>query len=114
MDYLLATNPVAPLPEGFLSFGQHLAGPVTACPTNKIGVVVFRLKQPTTLGKLIIGLLVGVSSLEWISLAQPVLGLLIPVGVIFLLFGIRLKSNLKILLEASSQAPTMGLQSPLS
>lgn len=106
MDYLLATNPVASLPEGFSSLGQHLASSVIGCLTNKVGVeLALRLKQPTTLRKLITALLVGVSSLQWISLEQPVLGLLIPVGV-FLLFGTRLKSNLKSLFKINPQALT--------
>jgi len=110
MDHILATNPVAPLPEGLSSLGQRLANPVSTYLASKAEAKsAFHLKQTTALEKLMAGLLMGVSDLQWVNPQQPVLGLLAQVGVILLIFEIGLKSNLQILLKTRPQAPTRGL-----
>lgn len=110
MDDLLATNPVAPLPLGILSFNQRLTDVVITYLDSKAEAeLAFRFKQSTALGKLIAVLLMDVYGLQWINSQQPVLGLLFQVGVLLLLFGIGLKSNLKSLLKIDPQAPTRGL-----
>lgn len=107
---LLATNPVASGPERFLSLSQLLANLVIIYLASKAGgELAFRLKQPTVLGELVAGLVVGISGLQWINPEQPVLGLLAQVGVILLLFEIGLESNLKSLLKVGPQALTVGL-----
>lgn len=110
MDDLLATNPVAPLPLGILSFNQRLTDVVITYLDSKAEAeLAFRFKQSTALGKLIAVLLMGVYGLQGINSQQPVLGLLFQVGVLLLLFGIGLKSNLKSLLKIDPQASTRGL-----
>ncbi len=110
MDDLLATNPVAPLPLGILNFNQRLTDVVITYLDSKAEAeLAFRFKQSTALGKLIAVLLMGVYGLQGINSQQPVLGLLFQVGVLLLLFGIGLKSNLKSLLKIDPQAPTRGL-----
>lgn len=110
MDDLLATNPVAPLPQGISSFGQRLTDVVITYLDSKAEAeLAFCFKQPTALGKPIAVLLMGVYGLQGINSQQPVLGLLFQVGVLLLLFGIGLKSNLKSLLKIAPQAPTRGL-----
>ena len=110
MDDPLATNPVAPLTHGISSFGQRLTDVVITYLDSKAEAeLAFCFKQPTALGKLIAVLLIGVYGLQGINSQQPVLGLLFQVGVLLLLFGIGLKSNLKSLLKIDPQASTRGL-----
>jgi len=110
MDFLLATNSVAPVPNGLLSLSQLLANLIIIYLTSKVGAeLAFRLKQPTILGELVAGLVVGVSGLQWINPGQPVLGLLAQVGVLLLLFEIGLESDLKSLLKVGSQAITVAI-----
>ncbi len=110
MDALLAANPVAPLPNELLSLGQLMANLVIIYLASKAGAeLAFRLQQPTILGELAAGLVVGVSGLHWINPEQPVLGLLAQVGVLLLLFEIGLESDLNSLLRVGSQALTVAL-----
>ncbi len=110
MDDLLATNPVAPLPLGILSFNQRLTDVVITYLDSKAEAeLAFRFKQSTALGKLIAVLLMGVYGLQGINSQQPVLRLLFPVCVLLVLFGIGIKSNLKSLLKICPKALTRGL-----
>lgn len=105
---LLATNPVGS--AGLFSLSQLLANLVIIYLASKAGAeLAFRLKQPTVLGELVAGLVVGISGFQWINPEQPVLELLAQVGVILLLFEIGLESNLKSLLKVGPQALTVGL-----
>jgi len=110
MNILLAASPVGALPEGLLTLGQLLASLVIIYVASKIGAeLALKLKQPTVLGELVAGLIVGVSGFRLINPEQPVLVLLAQVGVTLLLFEVGLESDLKSLFKVGPQALAVAL-----
>ncbi len=110
MNILLATSPVGAVPEGLLTLGQLLASLVIIYVASKIGgELALKLKQPTVLGELVAGLIVGVSGFRLVNPEQPVLVLLAQVGVTLLLFEVGLESDLKSLFKVGPQALAVAL-----
>jgi len=110
MNILLAASPVGALPEGLLTLGQLLASLVIIYVASKIGgELALKLKQPTVLGELVAGLIVGVSGFRLVNPEQPVLVLLAQVGVTLLLFEVGLESDLKSLFKVGPQALAVAL-----
>jgi Kef-type K+ transport system membrane component KefB len=102
---LMAAGSVGELPLGLLTLGQLLASLLVIYIASKTGgELALRLKQPSVLGELVAGLVVGVSGLHLIDPTQPVLLLLAQVGVTLLLFEIGLESDLRSLLKLGPQA----------
>jgi Kef-type K+ transport system membrane component KefB len=107
---LMAAGSVGELPPGLLTLGQLLASLLVIYIASKIGgELALRLKQPSVLGELVAGLVVGVSGLHLIDPTQPVLLLLAQVGVTLLLFEIGLESDLRSLLKLGPQAMAVAL-----
>ncbi len=107
---LMAAGSVGELPPGLLTLGQLLASLLVIYIASKTGgELALRLKQPSVLGELIAGLVVGVSGLHLIDPTQPVLLLLAQVGVTLLLFEIGLESDLRSLLKLGPQALAVAL-----
>jgi Kef-type K+ transport system membrane component KefB len=107
---LMAAGPVGELSSGLLTLGQLLASLLVIYIASKIGgELALRLKQPSVLGELVAGLVVGISGLHLIDPAQPVLLLLAQVGVTLLLFEIGLESDLRSLLKLGPQALAVAL-----
>lgn len=110
MNIVLAASPITALPEGLLTLSELLASLVVIYVASKIGgELALKLKQPTVLGELIAGLLVGVSGFRLINPEQPVLVLLAQVGVTLLLFEVGLESSLNSLLKVGPQALAVAL-----
>jgi Kef-type K+ transport system membrane component KefB len=107
---LMAAGSVGELPPGLLTLGQLLASLLIIYIASKTGgELALRLKQPSVLGELVAGLVVGVSGLHLIDPTQPVLLLLAQVGVTLLLFEIGLESDLRSLLKLGPQALAVAL-----
>jgi Kef-type K+ transport system membrane component KefB len=107
---LMAAGSAGELPPGLMTLGQLLASLLIVYIASKIGgELALRLKQPSVLGELVAGLVVGVSGLHFIDPAQPVLLLLAQVGVTLLLFEIGLESDLRSLLKLGPQALAVAL-----
>jgi Kef-type K+ transport system membrane component KefB len=107
---LMAAGSIGEIPAGLLTLGQLLASLLIIYVSSKIGgELALRLKQPSVLGELVAGLVVGVSGLHLIDPTQPVLLLLAQVGVTLLLFEIGLESDLRSLLKLGPQAMAVAL-----
>jgi Kef-type K+ transport system membrane component KefB len=107
---LMAAGSAGELPSGLLTLGQLLASLLIIYIASKTGgELALRLKQPSVLGELVAGLVVGVSGLHLIDPTQPVLLLLAQVGVTLLLFEIGLESDLRSLLKLGPQALAVAL-----
>jgi Kef-type K+ transport system membrane component KefB len=107
---LMAAGSVGELPPGLLTLGQLLASLLIIYIASKTGgELALRLKQPSVLGELVAGLVIGVSGLHLIDPTQPVLLLLAQVGVTLLLFEIGLESDLRSLLKLGPQAMAVAL-----
>ncbi len=108
--FFLAATPVGELPAGLLSLGQLLGTLIVIYVASKLGgELAVRLGQPSVLGELVAGLVVGVSGLRLIDPTQPVLLLLAQVGVTLLLFEIGLESDQRGLMQLGPQAFSVGL-----
>jgi len=107
---LMAAGSVGELAPGLLTLGQLLASLLIIYVSSKVGgELALRLKQPSVLGELVAGLVVGVSGLRLIDPTQPVLLLLAQVGVTLLLFEIGLESDLRSLLKLGPQSLAVAL-----
>ena len=77
--------------------------------TKLLGELAQRLGQPTVLGELVAGVLLGGSVLGIVNPNDPVIHALAEIGVIVLLFETGLHTELRSLLSVGSAATTVGL-----
>jgi Kef-type K+ transport system membrane component KefB len=77
--------------------------------TKLLGEIAQRFGQPTVLGELIAGVLLGGSVLGLLNPGDPVIAALSELGVIVLLFAIGLHTDLRALAGVGSTAATVGL-----
>src|SRR5918912_3282193 len=77
--------------------------------TKALGEVAQRLGQPSVLGELVAGVLLGRSLLGVLDPADPVLTAMAEIGVLVLLFEIGLHTDLESLIEVGSSALTVAL-----
>ena len=77
--------------------------------TRLLGELAQRLGQPSVLGELVGGILLGGSMLGVIEPADPVIHAMAEIGVIVLLFETGLHTELRSLLDVGSSAATVGL-----
>ena len=89
----------------------HLLGVLVAIfvATKLLGELAQRLGQPTVLGELLAGVLLGGSLLGVVQPNDPVILALAEIGVVVLLFETGLHTQLKSLLSVGSVATTVGL-----
>lgn len=74
-----------------------------------LGVMAQRLGQPSVVGELIAGVLLGASVLGLVDPADPVLHSMAELGVLILLFEIGLHTDLKSLIRVGNEAITVAL-----
>jgi len=77
--------------------------------TKLLGALAQRLGQPSVLGELIAGVLLGGSLLGVVNPSNPVIHALAQIGVIVLLFETGLHTELRSLLSVGAAATTVGL-----
>ena len=77
--------------------------------TKLLGALAQRLGQPTVLGELVAGVLLGGSLLGIVDPHDPVIHALAEIGVIVLLFETGLHTELRSLLSVGTAATTVGL-----
>src|SRR5919108_2316207 len=85
--------------------------------TKALGEAAQRLGQPSVLGELVAGVLLGRSLLGVLDPADPVIVAMAEIGVLVLLFEIGLHTHLESLIEVGSSALTValvGIALPLS
>jgi Kef-type K+ transport system membrane component KefB len=73
------------------------------------GTLLRRIGQPSVLGELIAGILVGPSLLALVNPADPFLHIIAEFGVVILLFQIGLHTNLSSLVKVGAAATAVGL-----
>jgi Kef-type K+ transport system membrane component KefB len=73
------------------------------------GGLARRLGQPSVLGELLAGVVLGPSLLGWVDPGREVFGLLGELGVVVLLFLIGLETDLKALMKVGGAAATVAL-----
>ncbi|CAA9586458.1 hypothetical protein AVDCRST_MAG81-3892 [uncultured Synechococcales cyanobacterium] len=106
MDYLLASWPVALLPQEFSSLGRRLADPkISYIHAKAKAALAFCPDQP--LGKPTRGLATDCWGSQWVDPRKSVLGLFAQVAAFLRTIG--LKSNLNSLQPETSPAPNKGL-----
>jgi Kef-type K+ transport system membrane component KefB len=95
--------------------GGHTVAPVLLAlvaifvGTKLLGEVAQRLNQPSVLGELIAGVLLGGSVLGLVDPAQPIIATMAEIGVIVLLFEIGLQTELASLVRVGSEATTVAV-----
>jgi len=91
-------------------FPQLLISLVALLTTAKaLGVVAQRLGQPSVVGELIAGVLLGASVLRLVDPLDPVVHSLAELGVLILLFEIGLHTDLRSLMRVGKEAITVAL-----
>jgi Kef-type K+ transport system membrane component KefB len=97
-------------PEGAASFPQLLLTLAVILLTAKaLGEMAEKIGQPAVLGELIGGLLLGPSLLGLVRPDEPVLHVMAELGVVLLLFGIGLETDLRKLLRVGGAAAMVAL-----
>ncbi len=86
-----------------------LALVATIAATKLLGELAQRIGQPTVLGELVAGMLLGASALGILDPADPVIHALAELGVLVLLFEIGLHTNLRSLASVGPTAITVGV-----
>ena len=74
-----------------------------------LGELAERIGQPAVIGELVAGVLLGPSVIGFVDPTQPSLHLMAEIGVVLLLFGIGLETNLKRLLSVGGAAFTVAI-----
>lgn len=77
--------------------------------TKLLGDIAQRLRQPTVLGELIAGVLLGASVLGWLNPGDPVISAFAEIGVLILLFEIGLQTDLRTLAAVGRTATMVAL-----
>jgi len=107
---MLLAAPLQSSAGAFDSVTSLLAALVAIFVTTKLlGEIAQRLGQPTVLGELVAGVLLGGSALHLVNPADPVLTVLAEIGVIVLLFETGLRTELRSLLSVGREATTVAL-----
>src|SRR4026207_913672 len=85
---------------------SHLLGVLVALlvSTKLLGILAQRLGQPSVVGELIAGILLGKSVLGMLDPTDPVIHSLAELGVIVLLFEIGLHTDLRSLIKVGGAA----------
>lgn len=92
------------------SFAQLLVALVALLITTKLlGVIAQRLGQPSVVGELIAGVILGGSLLGVLDPRDPVIHSLSQLGVLVLLFEIGLHTDLRSLVKVGNEATTVAL-----
>ncbi len=76
--------------------------------TQVFGIIAQRFRQPSVLGELVAGILLGGSVLNVIDPAEPVVAAFAELGVVILLFAIGLETDLRRLLKVGPAAIAVG------
>ena len=89
----------------------HLLGVLIALivATKLLGGLAQRLGQPSVLGELIAGVVLGGSALAIVDPADPVIAAFAEIGVLVLLFQIGLHTDLKGLIKVGASATMVAL-----
>src|SRR5919201_1188792 len=89
----------------------HLLATLVAVilPTEGLGELPQRLGQPSVLGELVAGVLLGGSLLGVLDPGDPVIKAMAEIGVLVLLFEIGLHTDLESLISVGSSALTVAL-----
>src|ERR671928_359864 len=91
-------------------FTHLLAVLVAVIVTTKVlGEVAQRVGQPSVLGELVAGVLLGRSLLGVLDPADPVITAMAEIGVLVLLFEIGLHTDLESLVEVGGSALTVAM-----
>jgi Kef-type K+ transport system membrane component KefB len=107
---IAATVMVAAAPEGGAAAGPILLALVAIfVATKALGEVAQRFGQPTVLGELIAGVLLGGSVLGLVDPDHPVIHVMAELGVIILLFAIGLETELASLIRVGPAATTVAV-----
>jgi Kef-type K+ transport system membrane component KefB len=104
---LLATAPVDAAGPSVEQFLLLLA--VILVAAKVLGELAERIGQPAVVGELLAGVILGPSVLGFVDPTMPSLHLLAEIGVILLLFGIGLETDLKRLVSVGGAAFTVAI-----
>jgi Kef-type K+ transport system membrane component KefB len=86
-----------------------LALAVILVAAKVLGEIAERIGQPAVVGELVAGVLLGPSVLGFVDPSQPAIQLIAEIGVVLLLFGIGLETDLKRLLGVGLAALTVAV-----
>lgn len=92
--------------HGFINLLGTLVAIIVA--TQLFGIIAQRFGQPSVLGELVAGIVMGGSVLNVIDPAEPVLAAFAEIGILVLLFAIGLETDLRRLLRVGPAAITVG------
>ncbi len=107
---LLPTMLVAVAPDGGNSVeGFLLLLAVILASAKLLGELAERIGQPAVVGELVAGVILGPSVIGFIDPTVPSLHLIAEIGVVLLLFGIGLETDLKRLLSVGGAAATVAV-----
>ena len=106
---LLAVVSAAPADNGVSVEQFLLLLAVVLIAAKVLGELAERIGQPAVVGELLAGVLLGPSVIGYVDPTLPALHLLAEIGVVLLLFGIGLETDLKKLLSVGGAAFTVAV-----